>query len=58
MVMLGAFAGLTRAVGLESLVESLKKVLPEHRLSTLPLNVIALKEGFAWSASAKGAFFA
>ncbi len=45
MVLLGAFIQLTRAVSIDSVIESLKKVLPENRHNLIPLNRAALEKG-------------
>jgi len=45
MVMLGAFLGATGVVAIDSVVESLKKVLPERRHNLIPLNKKALELG-------------
>lgn len=45
MIMLGSFLGWTGAVSRESVVESLKKVLPPRRHNLIPLNEAALKKG-------------
>lgn len=50
MVILGVLLGLTGAVSLEPVVESLKKVLPERRYDLIPLNRKALEAGQAWAA--------
>jgi len=44
-VMLGALLELTGVVSIDSVVESLKKVLPEHRHKLIPLNRQALEKG-------------
>jgi len=46
MVVLGAWAFFSRAVSLESLIFSLKKLLPPHRLDLLGVNEKSLKEGW------------
>lgn len=51
MVILGVLVGLTGAVSLETVVESLKKVLPERRYDLIPLNRKALEAGLAWASS-------
>jgi 2-oxoglutarate ferredoxin oxidoreductase subunit gamma len=45
MVMLGALLGATGLVQLESIVKSLRKVLPERRHGLIPLNEKALLRG-------------
>ncbi len=45
MVMLGALIELTKIVNIESVLESLKKVLPERRHNLIPLNEQALRKG-------------
>ncbi len=45
MVLLGAFIELTSAVSIDSVIESLKKVLPEYRHNLIPLNRAALEKG-------------
>ena len=45
MIMLGAFVGQTRVVSIESIMQALKKVLPERYHHLLPLNEQALKRG-------------
>jgi 2-oxoglutarate ferredoxin oxidoreductase subunit gamma len=45
MIILGVFLELTQAVSLESVEKALKKVLPEHRHSLIPLNRQALELG-------------
>jgi len=45
MVMLGALIELTKIVSIESVLESLKKVLPERRHNLIPLNEQALRKG-------------
>lgn len=45
MIMLGAYIGATKIVKLESLLESLAKVLPVHRHKFIELNEKALKTG-------------
>lgn len=47
MILLGAFIELTKAVSIDSVIESLKKVLPEHRHNLIPLNRQALEKGAA-----------
>lgn len=44
-VILGAFLELTKAVSPDSVIESLKKVLPERRHNLIPLNRDALDKG-------------
>lgn len=45
MVLLGAFLTATKSLSIDTVLESLKKVLPPYRLSTLPLNQLALEKG-------------
>lgn len=45
IVILGALVELTGMVQMESVVESLKKVLPPHRHKLIPLNQAALEKG-------------
>ncbi len=45
MVVLGALIELTNVVSIESVLESLKKVLPERRHNLIPLNEKALRKG-------------
>ena len=45
MVALGALIELTHVVTIESVLESLKKVLPERRHNLIPLNEKALRKG-------------
>ncbi len=45
MIALGAFLEVTGAVSRDSVVESLKKALPAHRHSLIPMNKEALKMG-------------
>ena len=45
IVILGAYLELTKVVTIESIVESLKKVLPERRHNLIPLNRKALELG-------------
>ena len=45
MILLGTFIKLTGALSIESMTESLKKVLPEHRHKLIPLNRLALEKG-------------
>ncbi len=45
MILLGAYIELTAAVSIESVIESLKKVLPEHRHKLIPINRQALEKG-------------
>lgn len=47
MVMLGAVLAETRVVSEESIIESLKAVLPPHRHNLIPLNRDALERGKA-----------
>lgn len=48
IVMLGAFLELTKVVTIDSIIESLKKVLPERRHNLIPLNREALEKGAAF----------
>lgn len=45
IVILGAYIGLTKIVSVDSVVESLKKVIPERRHNLIPLNRQALEMG-------------
>jgi 2-oxoglutarate ferredoxin oxidoreductase subunit gamma len=45
MIMLGAYLYLRNAVKIESVLEALKKVLPEKYHHTIPLNEQALERG-------------
>jgi len=45
MIILGAFVELTGAVSIESVIQGLKKVLPEYRHNLIPLNRQALELG-------------
>lgn len=45
MIMLGAFLSKRHTVKIESIIEALKKVLPERYHNTLPLNKEALEKG-------------
>lgn len=45
MVTLGAFLGYTNAVSMDSIIESLRKVLPTYRHNLIPINQEALLEG-------------
>ncbi|MDH7482378.1 MAG: 2-oxoacid:acceptor oxidoreductase family protein [Armatimonadota bacterium] len=45
MIMLGAYAALTKVVSLDSLIASLAQVLPPHRHKFIPLNEQALLKG-------------
>lgn len=44
-IILGAFIELSKAVTIDSIVESLKKVLPERRHNLIPINKEALEKG-------------
>lgn len=44
-IILGAFLEMSKAVSSDSVVESLKKVLPERRHNLIPVNEEALKKG-------------
>jgi len=44
-IILGAFIKLSKAVSLDSVVEALKKVLPERRHNLIPINKVALENG-------------
>ena len=48
LVALGAFIEATQMTGAPSIPKALKRVLPKHRLSTLPLNKKAFQEGREW----------
>lgn len=45
MIMLGAYLSKKQTVKIESIIEALKKVLPERYHNTLPLNKAALEKG-------------
>lgn len=45
MILVGAFIGITGAVGIDSVSASLQKVLPENRHQLIPLNRLALERG-------------
>ncbi|MBS4538282.1 2-oxoacid:acceptor oxidoreductase family protein [Clostridium sp. D2Q-11] len=45
MVMLGAYLELTKAVGVESIIEAFKKVFGESKAHLIPLNKNALEKG-------------
>jgi 2-oxoglutarate ferredoxin oxidoreductase subunit gamma len=45
MVAVGAYAALTKAVGLRSLAEALKEVLPERNHRFIPANIKAMEAG-------------
>jgi len=45
MVMLGAYLELTKAVGIESIIEAFKKVFGESKSHLIPLNKNALEKG-------------
>ncbi len=47
MVAVGAYAALTRAVGLSSLAEALKEALPERNHKFIPANIKAIETGAA-----------
>ncbi len=49
MVALGAFLGLAKVVGLASVETALKQVLPERRHHLIPLNISALRKGWAFA---------
>ncbi|KXG43314.1 2-oxoacid:acceptor oxidoreductase family protein [Tepidibacillus decaturensis] len=44
-IILGAFLEISKAVSPESVIESLKKVLPERRHNLIPVNQLALQKG-------------
>lgn len=46
-VILGAYLAYSNAVSQESIIESLKKVLPERRHNLIPANKVALEKGAA-----------
>lgn len=48
MIILGAYAGASGAVSLESLLASLPEVLPPHRHKFIPLNEQALRKGIEY----------
>jgi 2-oxoglutarate ferredoxin oxidoreductase subunit gamma len=45
IILLGVFLELTKAVSIDAIIESLKKVLPERRHNLIPLNRQALELG-------------
>ena len=45
MIMVGAFLEKRPIVKMETIVSTLKKVLPEHRHNLIPMNEQALKKG-------------
>jgi len=45
MVVLGAYAGVTGVVSVETLIRSLPEVLPPHRHKSIPLNEQAIRKG-------------
>ncbi|KAB2952517.1 2-oxoacid:ferredoxin oxidoreductase subunit gamma [Heliorestis acidaminivorans] len=45
MVILGSLIGLTGIISMESILESLRKVLPPHRHKLIPMNQQALEKG-------------
>jgi len=45
IIILGAYIAITNVVTIDSIVESLKKVLPERRHNLIPLNRQALELG-------------
>jgi Pyruvate/2-oxoacid:ferredoxin oxidoreductase gamma subunit len=47
MVMIGAYAGLTGAVGLDALNTAMEQSLPSYRRKLLDTNVAALRAGYA-----------
>ncbi|QNO16185.1 2-oxoacid:acceptor oxidoreductase family protein [Alkalicella caledoniensis] len=49
MVVLGTVIGQTNVVTKESVIESLKKVLPEHRHNLIPMNESAIDKGAAYA---------
>ncbi|NLJ99640.1 MAG: 2-oxoacid:ferredoxin oxidoreductase subunit gamma [Clostridia bacterium] len=49
MVMLGALIKKTQMVSLETILDSLEKVLPEHRHNLIPLNKQALEAGMEYT---------
>ncbi len=48
ILMLGAMVGATKVVDLETIIEALKKVLPERAHKTIPLNRQALEIGMSY----------
>jgi 2-oxoglutarate ferredoxin oxidoreductase subunit gamma len=52
MVMVGAYAGLTGAVGMDSLEAAMAESLPSYRRKLLDVNVAALRAGYARYVSA------
>jgi 2-oxoglutarate ferredoxin oxidoreductase subunit gamma len=51
MIVLGAFIGRTRVVGIESIMDALGKVLPERYHHLLPVNERALRRGMELAGS-------
>ena len=49
MVMVGAYAGITGAVGIDSLCTAMDQSLPAYRRKLLDVNVAALRAGYAHS---------
>lgn len=49
MVILGTVIAQTKVVDQDSVIESLKKVLPEHRHNLIPMNKEALDKGAAYA---------
>jgi len=47
MILLGAFIRLTGSVEIDSVIESLRKVLPVNHQDLIPLNRLALEKGFS-----------
>lgn len=54
MIMLGAFLEKRPVIKIESIIEALKKVLPERYHNTLPLNREALEKGASMAELASG----
>lgn len=50
-ILLGAFLKLSEAVSLNSVIEALKKVLPERRHNLIPINKVALEKGIDFVSS-------
>jgi 2-oxoglutarate ferredoxin oxidoreductase subunit gamma len=55
MVMVGAYAGLTGAVGIDALNSAMEQSLPSYRRKLLDVNVAALSAGYARYLSARRA---
>ena len=53
IIILGAYIEITKVVTIDSIIESLKKVLPERRHNLIPLNRQALELGAEFAKQAK-----